>query len=179
MTTLTATVDPTSARAPVLTAGDISPAVMMDFENAAQDFFIAKSIPADKQVAMTIPGLKDIRVRNWISADRERLIALPFIDFMKELRTNYLHQDWEDQVHNDILTSTLAASNMTFWNWAQHLLKLNCLLRSMLSVFDDGELRNHLEAHLNDLKARIKHSDARKDKVFKTWVSAVHFIDEA
>jgi len=85
MTTLIATVNPTSMKAPVLTAGDISPAVMMDFENAAQDFFIAKSISAEKQVTMTIPGLKDIRVWDWIVTDHEHLISLPFINFMKEL----------------------------------------------------------------------------------------------
>ena len=45
---------------PALTAGDILPVVMMDFENAAEDFFIAKSVPADKQAVMVIPGLKDI-----------------------------------------------------------------------------------------------------------------------
>lgn len=59
MSTL-ATVDPTGAKVPILTAGNISPVVMMDLENAAQDFFVAKSVPANKQVAMVIPGLKDI-----------------------------------------------------------------------------------------------------------------------
>jgi hypothetical protein len=101
---------------PVLTAGNISPAVMMDFENAAQDFFVAKSVPADKQVKMVIPGLKDIPVRDWITADHDQVVALPFADFMKELRVNFLHQDWKDPVCNNILTSTLATSNMTFWN---------------------------------------------------------------
>jgi len=153
MATLTATVKPTSTKVPVLTAGDISPAVMIDFENAAQDFFVMKSVPTDKQVAMIIPSLKDIRIHDWITADCERVIALPFMEFMKELRDNYLHQGWKDQVCNDILTSMLANSNMTFWNWAQHLLKLNCLLSGASSVFDDVALCNHLEAHLNnDLK---------------------------
>ena len=128
MSTLAATVDPTSAKAPVLTAGDISPTVMMDFENTTQDFFVAKSVPMEKQIAMVILGLKDIHIYDWIAADCAYLVALPFADFMKELRANYLHQDWEDQVQNDILTLTLANTKITFWNWAQHLLTLNCLL---------------------------------------------------
>lgn len=45
-----ATVDPTSMKAPVLTQGNISPLVMMEFENAALNFFISKSALADKQV---------------------------------------------------------------------------------------------------------------------------------
>ena len=69
MSTL-ATVEPTSAKAPVLTEGDISPAVMMDFENAALDFFVSKSIPTEKQVTMIIPGIKDLMIWDWIAADR-------------------------------------------------------------------------------------------------------------
>lgn len=110
---------------------------------------------------MIIPSLKDIRIHDWITADCESVVALPFMEFMKELRDNYLHQDWEDQVHNDILTLILASANMTFWIRSQHLLKLNCLLRGTLSVFDEVALHNNLEAHLDDdLKAHVKHSDA-------------------
>ena len=64
----------------------------MDFKNAAQDFFVAKSMPADRQVANVIPGLKDIRIHDWITADCEHIVALPFVDFMKELHANYLQQ---------------------------------------------------------------------------------------
>ena len=179
MSTL-ATVDPTSAKAPVLTAGDVSPAVMMDFQNAALDFFVSKSVPADKQVTMIIPGIKDIRIRDWIGANRDRIVALTFAEFMKEMRLNYLPQDWEDQVQNDILTSMLTTSALSFWNWSQKVIKLNCLLRNTASAFDDNALRNHLEAHLDDeLKAKVRHSDARKDKNLKMWVAAVCLLDEA
>jgi len=61
MSTL-ATVEPTSGKAPVLTTGDLTPAVVMDFENAAQDFFVAKSVPPEKQVSLILPGIKDIHI---------------------------------------------------------------------------------------------------------------------
>jgi len=115
-----ATVEPTSAKAPVLTEGDITPTVMMDFENVVLDFFISKSVPSEKQVTMIIPGIKDLRIRNWISAEHAHLVDLPFVDFMKEMRANYLHQDWEDQIWNQILTSTLTSSKTSFWNWSQN-----------------------------------------------------------
>ena len=121
-------------------AGDILSAVMMDFKNAAQDFFVAKSVPADKQVAMVIPGLKDIQICNGITAEYAQIVVLPFVDFMKELRLNFFHQDWEDQVCNNILMLILADSNMTFQNWVQQLLKLNCLLRGTLSAFNNSSL---------------------------------------
>jgi hypothetical protein len=175
-----AMVEPTSAKAPVLTAGDISPAVMMDFENAALDFFVSKSVAPEKQVTMIIPGIKDLRIRDWISAERARLVDLPFLDFMSEMRSNYLHQDWEDQIRNQILTSTLVSSKVSFWNWSQQLLSLNCLLRGTASVFNNAALRNHLEAHLNEeLRVRLKHNEACKDKVLKTWIASIRLIDEA
>jgi len=174
-----AAVEPTSAKAPVLTAGDISPGVMMDFKNAALDFFISKSVPDDKQVTMIIPGIKDLHICDWIATKHARIVALPFAEFMTEMRFNYLPQDWEDQVHNDILMSTLTTSKMSFWNWSQHLLKLNCLLHGTSSAFDNATLRNHLEVHLdNELKARVQHNNIHKDKKFKTWVGAVCLLNE-
>lgn len=127
MSTLTA-VEPTSTKAPILTEGDISPAIMMDSENAALNFFVSKSVPAEKQVTMIIPNMKDLRIHDWVSAECMHLVELPFSDFMKKMCTNYLHQDWEDQIRNQILTSTLTLSQTSFWNWLQKLLKLNCLL---------------------------------------------------
>jgi len=93
-----ATIEPTSAKVPILTEGDIAPMVMMDFENAALNYFISKSVPAEKQVTMIILGIKDLRICNWISAEHACLVDLPFLGFMAKMRTNYLHQDWEDQI---------------------------------------------------------------------------------
>jgi len=179
MSTL-AMVEPTTGKALVLTAGDLTPAVAMDFENATQDFFIAKSVPADKQVLLILPGIKDICIHDWITADQACITSLPFNNFIKELCENYLQNDWEDQIHNQILTSTLITSKKSFWNWSQQLLSLNCLLRNTPSIFDYVALCNHLKAHLDDeLKEKVKHSEARNDKVFKTWVTAVQLLDEA
>ena len=179
MSTL-ATVEPTSGKAPVLTTGDLTPAVVMDFENAAQDFFVAKSVPPEKQVSLILLGIKDIRICDWITADHARITSLSFDVFIKELCENYLQNDWEDQIPNQIFTSTLTSSGKSFWNWSQQLLSLNCLLHNTPSVLDDTALCNHLKAHLdNELKEKVKHSEAHNEKVFKTWVSAVRILDEA
>lgn len=59
-TITSATVEPTSSKAPVLTSGEVSPSVMMEFENTCYDFFEAKLVPADKQVAFILPGIRDL-----------------------------------------------------------------------------------------------------------------------
>ena len=88
-----ATVELTSSKAPVLTTGDLTPAVTMDFENATQDFSLTKSVPLDKQVVLILPGIKDICIYDWITADCACIAALSFADFIKELHKNYLQND--------------------------------------------------------------------------------------
>ena len=174
-----ATVEPTSGKAPVLTNGDVTPAVMMEFENACYDFFEVKSVPAGKQVAFILPGIRDLRIHNWIAADRAAIVALPFATFMSQLCDNYLHPDWEDHIRDEILKSHLDPNKQSFWDWSQHVIKLNCLLRNTTSVFDDPTLRNQLDAHLDDeLKERVKHSEAKKEKTLKSWIDAVCRLDE-
>ena len=174
-----ATVEPTSGKAPVLTNGDVTPAVMMEFENACYDFFEVKSVPAGKQVAFILPGIRDLQIRNWIAADRAAIIALPFATFMSQLCDNYLHPDWEDHIRDKILKSHLDPNKQSFWDWSQHVIKLNCLLRNTTSVFNDPTLRNQLDAHLDDeLKECVKHSEAKKEKTLKSWIDAVCHLDE-
>ena len=121
-----------------------------------------------KQVAFILPGIRDLRIRNWIAADRPTIVALPFATFMSQLRSNCLHPDWEDHVRNEILNSRLDPNKESFWDWSQNVIKLNCLLCNTTSIFDDATLHNQLDAHLHDgLKERVKHSDAKKEKTLK------------
>ena len=152
----TATVKLTSGKTPILTSRDMTPSVMMEFENTCLDFFEAKSVPNDKQVAFILLGIRDLCIQNWIAADWATIMALPFATFMTQLRTNYLHLDWEDHVRNEILNSHLDLNKESFWAWLQNVIKLNCLLQNTTSIFDNATLRNQLDAHLdNGLKECI------------------------
>ncbi|KIM73371.1 hypothetical protein PILCRDRAFT_81196 [Piloderma croceum F 1598] len=84
------------SKVPILTAGDISPAVMRQFEHSCQNYFIHKKIIADDQVLLIIRGILDNCVSDWISTKRDCLIALSFDTFMINFHTNYLAEDWED-----------------------------------------------------------------------------------
>ena len=93
----TASVEQSSpSKVPVLHAGDITPAVMREYEDACNGYFDHKDINADKQVRMIIAGIKDPCIRDWIASERTRIQSLSFADFMTEFRTNYLHEDWEE-----------------------------------------------------------------------------------
>ena len=77
-----ASVESTSGKAPVLMGGDVTHAVMMEFENACHNFFEAKSVPMEKQVTFILPRIKDFCIGNWIAADHATIVALPFLSFM-------------------------------------------------------------------------------------------------
>ena len=124
-------------------------------------------------------GIKDFRIRNWIATDRATVVVLLFASFMSQLCKNYLHPVWEDHVCDEILKSRLKPNKESFWTWSQHVIKLNCLLCDTGSVFDDTTLHNQLDAHLdNELKERVKHSDAKKEKTLKGWIDIVRRLDE-
>lgn len=77
----------------MLMAGDITPTVMRQFQNVCKGFFESKDIPADKQVCKILAGLKDDRIQEWLSVDRDRFNNLDFETFMTEFRAAYLPKD--------------------------------------------------------------------------------------
>lgn len=142
-----ATVEQSSpSKVPILTAGDISPAVMRQFEHACLNYFIHKKIVADDQVPIILGSLLDHHVTDWISADRDRIVALPFVAFMIEFRTNYLAEDWEEDTLCELLSMTQGGS--TFWDYAVAIQANNSLLQGTTSHLPDDKLQHQLAASM-------------------------------
>jgi hypothetical protein len=121
-----ASVDQTSpSKVPILSAGDISPQVMRQFEHGCMNFFIQKVIPND-QVSLIIGSIMDTCVNDWIVSDRDCLVALPFSAFMSEFRLNYLAEDWEEDTLHELLAMTQGTSS--FWDYAIAIHSKNSLL---------------------------------------------------
>jgi len=73
-------------RIPLLTAGEISPLVMHQWEMACKDFFSAsKKVEVADHVATILPGLKDLCAHNWVATHHADLVALSFDDFIVDL----------------------------------------------------------------------------------------------
>ena len=89
---------------------------MRTFEYGCRNYFIHKKIPADNQVSLIIGGILDNRAADWISADRNRLIALLFDSFMIKFHTNYLVEDWEEDTFRELLSMTQGTN--LFWDFA-------------------------------------------------------------
>lgn len=98
--------------APSLTAGVPTPAELLDFEDACEDFFAnAKGgINEDMKVIRILPSFKHTVLRGWISSDRSHISSLKFDAFMKLLRSKFLSKNWEDELLSKILRIGLSSS---------------------------------------------------------------------
>jgi hypothetical protein len=128
--------------APILTAGVPTPAILLDFEDACDDFFAnAKGgVADDVKVTRILPGFKDAIIRGWISSDRAHLSSLKFDAFMKLLRSKFLSKQWEDELVSKILRNHLRPGQ-DFLTWATQLQQQNCILRNTSSQLDEKRLR--------------------------------------
>ena len=75
------------SKVPILTAGNISPTVMHQFEYVCKNYFIHKKI---------ISRILDDHVTDWIIAECNCLIVLSFNVFMTDFCQNYFVEDWEE-----------------------------------------------------------------------------------
>jgi hypothetical protein len=168
----------TTKHCPILTAGDISPKVLVDLTDAHNEFFLAKEIADADKVKKILGGFRCVHIRDWISCERERLLKLDYASFMAELRENYLPPDWEDNVRTQILGMQMRKT-VKFWDWAQEMRALNIVLRGTDSHLTDAALRNQLEALLEpNLRSYCGRKKLNKVTDLKKWVQAVKEADE-
>jgi hypothetical protein len=106
-------------KVPILTASDISPAIMHQFKHACLNYFIHKKVVPDDQVSLIVGGQLDNHVMDWIRSDHERIVTLPFIVFMVEFRESYLEEGWEEDTLRDVGTA---------WQNMPHLPQRQCHL---------------------------------------------------
>ena len=151
--------------APILTAGVPTPAILLEFEDACEDFFSnAKGGVTDElKVTRILPSFKDPIIRGWISSDRAHLAKLSFKVFMENLRTKFLPKEWEDELLSKILQDRLRPSQ-DFMTWATMLQQQNCVLRNTTSQLDEKCLREQISIAV-DSELRIA---AREAKVNET-----------
>ncbi|GBE82211.1 hypothetical protein SCP_0405940 [Sparassis crispa] len=164
-------------KVPILLKGDITLAVMREYEDACKGYFEHKSVDAATQVRKIIAGLKYSCIKDWITGDCNRIQALSFNEFMHEFRSNYLEEDWEDDVHCELLSMSMTIGS--FWDFAVKVQAKNSLLVGTASHLDEKKLRHQLEAGMTKHLAK-KCSVEKVNKVlnFRKWLQDVKRVDE-
>jgi hypothetical protein len=165
------------SKPPVLTAGEITPAVMRSYENACLSYFENKDIAEEKQVRKILGGLQDSRLHDWIDIDRERFLTLSFVNFMVEFRAGYLPEDWEEVTRIKLLG--MIQEEQAFRDFAVKVQAKNSLLRNTPSYLDKEKLRHRIESGMNQklaLRCRLEKSSKVED--FEKWLAEIRRIDD-
>ncbi|KAG2144235.1 hypothetical protein DEU56DRAFT_910589 [Suillus clintonianus] len=161
---------------PFLTAGEISPEVFRAWEMGCRQFFMHKDIPDDQMVKKVAWGMQEPIIQDWYLNDQDRLNALSFTDYIKEVRSYWLPADWADAVRQKMLSSTQGSK--PFNEWAVEVQSKNTLLRDTPSHLNDTNLQYHLESHMHpDLTAEYR-TEQITEKDLRKWIEKVRLLDD-
>lgn len=95
-----------------------------------------------------LPGLKDMRARDWVATHRAELITLPFTDFMKTLHKEFLSEGWDNELHACICNVHLKTSD-SFLKWVNDIHHMNIILHGTEYHFSEDALCFQLDSLLD------------------------------
>lgn len=136
------------SKPPKLLAGELTPEVARDWDNACSTYFMHKEIIARDQVKMIAFGMLDPRLHTWYLAQRATLDAGTFAEYMTALKNAWLDTHWDMKLHKKVLGSQ--QGTRSFYGWALELQNQNALLYGNAAHLSDEQLRNQLEANICD-----------------------------
>jgi hypothetical protein len=164
-------------KAPILTAGTLTPETLKRFENGCRNYFRMKKVEAKEQVASIAGNMQDDLISDWYWTDEVRINALTFENFLKEMRTKWLKKGWQKDIRRRVLGTK--QNGEAFWDWAVRMRGLNALLRDTPSHLSDAILQSQLDANFDATLCTACDEDEVGDIAdFEEWLAAVKEVDE-
>ncbi|KAG2738432.1 hypothetical protein P692DRAFT_20709328, partial [Suillus brevipes Sb2] len=162
---------------PKLSAGDITPQVACDWQNACETYFLHKAVDEADQVKMIATGMTDPRLRTWYLTQRTVLNAGTFTAYMTAFRNAWLDSHWAMKLRKKVLGSH--QGTRPFYEWALDLQNQNALLYGNPSHLSDTQLRSQLEANVCDeLTIRVLRAKLADSLTLKEWIEEVKHLDD-
>lgn len=151
--TMAEVVAPSVKYAPIMTAGDVTPDVLLTFMQRCRHYFKAKGIAEADQVAAVAPSFQDSGIANWFLTNEARFQAMKFGDFIKEFRKRWFKRNWADNIRTELELSNMNDEDH-FDLWIEKIERLNELLTDTEYFLPAQELRKHIKFH-SCLKLRL------------------------
>ncbi|KAG2737936.1 hypothetical protein P692DRAFT_20760337, partial [Suillus brevipes Sb2] len=165
------------SKPPKLTAGEITPQVAHDWENACETYFLHKEVKAADQVKMVAFGMLDPRLHTWYLTQRTVLNAGTFAAYMKAFRSAWLESHWANKLRKKVLGSH--QGTRPFYEWALDIQNQNALLYGNPAYLSEKQLRDQLEAHICDeLTIPVFRAKLADDLSLKDWIEEVKHLDD-
>ncbi|KAG1762163.1 hypothetical protein EV702DRAFT_352586 [Suillus placidus] len=165
------------SKPPKLLAGELTPEIARDWDNACTTYFMHKGIDAEDQVKMIAFGMLDPRLHTWYLAQRATLDAGTFTEYMTALKDAWLESHWDTKLRRKVLGSQ--QGNCAFYEWALELQNQNALLYGNAAHLSDTQLRNQLEANIcEELTIPVLRAKLADDLTLKKWIEEVKHLDD-
>lgn len=175
MSTVVSIVKP--RKLPIVTAGKLTPKLLVDFENGCYAYFANKQVLNKKlKVGCVMWGLQDTRVQVWYRTNHAAVDATGFNKFMADIHTNWLNASWEHKMKTLILASS--QGNMPISDWVRLLESTNTVLIRTMELLTKNQIRNQIEMHVypNTLIAS-KQAETHKIKEYAKFNNALKLIN--
>ncbi|GJE98689.1 polyprotein [Phanerochaete sordida] len=163
---------------PIVDPGDLTPEVFQKWQHACDDYFTHKTLDEDKQVAHVCTGFSDLRIRDWIAADREHYKKMTFADFVKEVSKRWLPKDWEYELELKLLSMKQKDSE-PFAEWVTKAENYRSGLVGTDAELDDAKFRKEIESKVcEDLRSLCRENNTKSIKGYKAWRDTVDEYDQ-
>ncbi|KAH9927786.1 uncharacterized protein B0H18DRAFT_875288, partial [Fomitopsis serialis] len=164
--------------APVVSAGKLTPALILQWEAACTAFFREREVKDEDKVAKVAFGFQDELIQDWYINDSENINAMTFPNFVNKIRSRYLPHEWEDDV-STVLLRMRQKEDERFADWVVAVEKQNRLLRGSDLRKDEKALKAQITANAWVDVRRAATKKVYKDIVdFKEWKDALSVFDD-
>jgi hypothetical protein len=172
--------------APILTEGNVSPAILAQLFQYFNSYFHKSKISEDEKIRSALMSFHDIKIDNWVKNNQDRFLAdgFTFELFTAELRKRFLDPNWESSIVRNIVNCQMT-TNESFTTFANRVMQGNNLLIGTPSRLDTAALRSKLEinmsSYLADKISRLRATDKDRIKditVFEDWLHEITLLDE-
>ncbi len=170
--------------APILNDGIITPSVLQLWKKKAEIFFDVRKIEDDDRVKNVLSSFSTQTLVNWINENEVTLRALPWADFITQLKRTALTPGWDNAVFRSMV-NVKQPRNETFCVWMNGIRGANFSLSDTRFHKDAVALRAHLESLISDDLADFISSLSKneRDRVeaiedFEEWLRELMEIDD-
>jgi len=170
--------------APILNEGIITPSVLQLWKKKAEIFFDIRKIKDADRVKNILACFLTQTIVNWINKNEDAIKALPWVDFMAQLKKTALTPGW-DMVVFWTMVNIKQLRTEPFCLWMNGIRGVNFSLSDTRFHKDAVSLRAHLESHISDdladflaLLSKNEHDRVEAIKDLEEWLCEMMEIDE-
>ena len=172
--------------APILTPGNVSPAILSQLIQYFNSYFHKCKITNEEKVRSVLMSFQDVKIDNWVKNNHDAFMAddFTFEKFTAELRKRFLDPHWESSIVRSVVNSQMSSTE-SFTTYANRVMHGNNLLIGTTSRLDTTALRAKLEANMSSYLAdkitRLRSTDKERllaITVFEDWLAEVTMLDD-